>query len=433
VNRTSIAGYLLLAMILLRIVSSDGAFLPIPITYPISGMVAFLAAGLLFKDVRSSAKLQVSALFFLGVCLLLYTKYLGGSFVITDAFSRNTQLLTMVMSVGFLKLLIDIEPSEQALPTGRKAFLNTLMGLGIFGSAINLSAPLLVCDRIAAEKPIDLLTARSISRVFCACSCWSPYFGGTALVLTLVEGVSLLAVMITGLPLLIATIIATYQVSIRRHSHRISKFSGYPMSRSKLWLPIALTLTVVATQAVFSTLPILVVISASALGLSIVVLCYKLGVSGGIQSLSRHVEAGLPKSANELLLFLSAGVLATGLTAYLNTSGYQIGISEFTYSMACLTLAGMILISAAGIHPVVQISVLTPLLLPINPNPNLLAVTYLFCWALGNAASPLSGTHLVFQGRYGVSAWQLAKNNWAFVFCMYFVAIGLLWLLANAS
>jgi len=45
----------------------------------------------------------------------------------------------------------------------------------------------------------------------------------------------------------------------------------------------------------------------------------------------------------------------------------------------------------------------------------------------------LSGTHLVFQGRYGVSAWQLAKNNWTFVFWMYFIAIGLLWLLATTT
>jgi len=252
-------------------------------------------------------------------------------------------------------------------------------------------------------------------------------------VLTLVEGVSLLVVMISGLPFLVATIVATYQVTIRRHPNKISEFSGYPMSRSKLWLPIGLTVAVVATQAIFPNLPILIVISASALGLSIVVLLYKSGTSGSYRALSSHITQGLPKSANELLLFLSAGVLATGLTAFLDVSGYQIGIEKFTFTTASITLACMILVSAAGIHPVIQISVLTPLLLPTNPDPNLLAVTYLFCWALGNAASPLSGTHLVFQGRYGVSAWQLAKNNWAFVFWMYFVAIGLLWLLATTT
>jgi len=149
-------------MILLRVVSSDKAFLPITISYPLSGFVAVIAGVLLFKDIRRSAQYQVSALFFLGVALLLYTQYTGGSFSVTDAFSRNTQLLTMVMSVGFLKLLIDIDPSSAALPKGPKAFLNSLTGLGIFGSVINLSAPIMICDRISTEKPIDLLTARSI-------------------------------------------------------------------------------------------------------------------------------------------------------------------------------------------------------------------------------------------------------------------------------
>jgi hypothetical protein len=86
----------------------------------------------------------------------------------------------------------------------------------------------------------------------------------------------------------------------------------------------------------------------------------------------------------------------------------------------------MILTAAAGIHPVIQISVITPLLLPIDPDPELLAMTYLFAWALGNAASPLSGTHLMLQGRYNIPAWRLAVQNWPYVIPMYFVAIGLL-------
>jgi hypothetical protein len=42
----------------------------------------------------------------------------------------------------------------------------------------------------------------------------------------------------------------------------------------------------------------------------------------------------------------------------------------------------------------------------------------------------LSGTNLVFQGRYGISAWQLAFWNWPYAIAM--LIVGALWLQAVA-
>ncbi len=420
-------------MILLRVFGSEQSESITLLLDAACGIVAVLAAVLLFPNLRNSAKIQVGVLFTVGAVLLLYAYSQGGSFSLVNALSRNTVLLTMIMSVGFLKLLLDLEPTKGLLPRGPKAHLNTLISLGLFGSVINISAPIMMCDRLAEEQPVDLFTARSMTRVFCACSSWSPYFGGTALILTLVDNVSLAAVMLTGLPLLLITIVVTHVVALYKHKERVDQFAGYPLAPSKLWLPVALTITVVLTQALMPSLPILVVISFSALLLSSGVLLFRLGLNKGGRALQNHITTGLPRSSNELLLFLSAGVLATGLSAYLATSNFQITLSEYTLSAACLTLAAMIVTAAAGIHPVIQISVLTPLLLPINPDPELLAMTYLFSWGLGNAASPLSGTHLIFQGRYGISAWQGAVQNWPYVVPMYFVAIGLMALLTWLS
>lgn len=427
------AGYLLFAMLMVRVFGVEQTFLSSSTLDAIAGALSVAAALLLFPTLRSSAKIQVSILFFIGIALLLYAYSQGGSFSIIEAFSRNTFLLTMIMSVGFLKLLLDLEIAKGELPTGPKAYFTTLVGLGIFGSVINISAPVMMCDRLAEERKIDFFTARTMIRVFCSCSSWSPYFGGTALVLTLVDNVSLVAVMLTGLPLMIITIIGTYFISTIRHPEKVAQFAGYPLSPSKLWLPIALTATVVLTQALIPSLPILVVISFAALVLTAGVMIYKLGIAPGAKTIQGHITTGLPRSANELNLFISAGVLATGLTAFLSVTNFQITLTEYTLTTACITLAGMILIAGVGIHPVIQISVLTPLLLPINPDPELLAMTYLFSWGLGNASSPLSGTNLIFQGRYGISAWQGALQNWPYVIPMYFVAIALMALLMRFS
>lgn len=425
-NRSGIAGIVLLAMILASALFNEQSLLPLSIAYPVSGIAALSAGILLFPNLRVSARVQVGLLFGIGSLLLVIANSRGISFSLINAISRNALLLTMIMSVGFLKLLLDLETTQTDLPRGRKAHLHTLLGLGLFGSVINISAPILICDRLAIDKPVDLLTLRPISQVFCACSCWSPYFGGTALVLTYVHGVSIVNIMMTGLPVLLLTIAFAHTFSILKNKEHIDQFAGYPVALSKLWLPVSLTAVVVGMQAIFPFMPILVVISLSALALSAGVLCTRLGACKAGGTLYRHVLQGLPRSSNELLLFLSAGVLATGLSAFLESTHFELGLSSYTLQAACITLALMILTAAAGIHPVIQISVLTPLILPIEPDPDLLAMTFLFAWALGNAASPLSGTHLMFQGRYNVPAWKLAVQNWPYVVPMYFVAIFLL-------
>ncbi|MFT6308107.1 MAG: hypothetical protein ACJA0Z_003277 [Halioglobus sp.] len=425
-SRSDLAGIVLLAMILASALFSEKSVIPLSGAYPFSGIAALTAGILLFPNLRISARIQVGLLFGIGTLLLIIAYSRGVSFSIIDAISRNALLLTMIMSVGFLKLLLDLEATQTRLPRGKKAHLQTLLGLGLFGSVINISAPILICDRLAIEKPIDLLTLRPISQVFCACSCWSPYFGGTALVLTYVHGVSIIYIMMTGLPLLLLTILCAHAFSVFKNSEHIEQFAGYPVTLSKLWLPISLTVAVVSMQALLPAMPILVVISLSALLLSACVLWMRLGTKEASRTLYGHVLKGLPRSSNELLLFLSAGVLATGLSAFLESTDFELALTAYTLQAACVTLAIMIMTAAAGIHPVIQISVLTPLLLPIDPGPELLAMTFLFAWALGNAASPLSGTHLMLQGRYNIPAWKLAVQNWPYVVPMYFVAIALL-------
>jgi hypothetical protein len=73
-----------------------------------------------------------------------------------------------------------------------------------------------------------------------------------------------------------------------------------------------------------------------------------------------------------------------------------------------------------------MISSITPMILTLNPDPNLLAATFLFAWHLGTCSNPLSGTNLVFQGRYGIPGWKIAFWNWPYAIAM--LIIGSLWL-----
>lgn len=133
---------------------------------------------------------------------------------------------------------------------------------------------------------------------------------------------------------------------------------------------------------------------------------------------------------NELQLFLAAGVLAAGLATLIGGS-FLTASTAFTASSAALLLGALILLAVAGVHPVVMVTGATPMIMSLNPAPDLLAVCYLLAWALGTCASPLSGTHLAFQGRYGLPSWKGALWNWPYVAFMYCLAVVLLYLVAG--
>ena len=89
-------------------------------------------------------------------------------------------------------------------------------------------------------------------------------------------------------------------------------------------------------------------------------------------------------------------------------------------------LAIMLACAFCGIHPIIMISSFAPMIMTLQPDPNLLAATFLFAWHLGTCSNPLSGTNLVFQGRYGIPGWKLAFWNWPYALAM--LAVGALWL-----
>ena len=70
----------------------------------------------------------------------------------------------------------------------------------------------------------------------------------------------------------------------------------------------------------------------------------------------------------------------------------------------------MVLLGVRPCHPI-----------PLDPNPNLLAMTFLSAWGLGSAINPVSGTLLAIQGNYHIKGSHIARINSlpiAFLFCI---------------
>jgi len=393
----------------------------------IAGIAAWSAALLLFADTSRVLKIQVSLILVIGIAMIVYASRQSAMVDPGTLISANTGLMTMIAAVGFLRLVVIPETQqEEVLPVGKKAFLQTILGLNISSSVINISAPILVCDRIHHQRPIQRFSAQTFTRIFCGVSSWSPFFGAMAVVLTYVSDASLWWIMIAGFPFMLIGFIGVYLEARIRFPGEVENFVGYPTHLSALKVPAILIVTVALMTQLLAETSILVLIAISGLLVTASVLVVRHGVAGSITRLRTYVINGLPRIVNELCLFLAAGVLAGGISALIQHGVFENPFEQFDAITATQILAIMLLCAFCGIHPIIMISGFAPMIMTLNPDPNLLAVTFLFAWHLGTCSNPLSGTNLVFQGRYGIPGWKIAFWNWPYAIVMF--VIGSLWL-----
>jgi len=393
----------------------------------IGGIAAWCAALLLFADTTRVLKIQVSLILLVGAGLILYAR--GRSAAIDPDFviSSSTGLMTMIAAVGFLRLVVIPDTQqEESLPIGRKALLQTMIGLNISSSIINISAPILITDRIHRKRPIGRFTAQTFTRVFCGVSSWSPFFGAMAVVLTYVSDASLVWIIVAGFPFMLVGLIGVYIEARLRFPREVEEFVGYPTHLGALKVPLILIAVVLLLSWLLDDTPILVLIAISALLVTAAVLALRRGVTETMAGLRDHVLTGLPRIVNELCLFLSAGVLAAGISALIMHGVIDSPFDRFDAVTAAEVLAVILLCAFCGIHPIIMISSFSPMILTLDPDPDLLAATYLFSWHIGTCSNPLSGTNLVFQGRYGIPGWKIAFWNWPYALAM--LVVGCLWL-----
>jgi hypothetical protein len=415
-----LAGALMLAAILLSIAHGLGA--PVPRLVP---GAAFWAAGLLLAQrVLGLQRVQTLAMFLVGLGGLVLAWFSGVAPQLEKALATNQALLAMLTAVSFLRLISvpEVDAGEPD-PRGRAALWRTLFGVHLFGSVINLSAVMILGDRLSRRRPLDALQAVVLSRGFALASHWSPFFAAMGIALSHAPGAQLIVLASVGLPLaLLGLLLAGWQLARREEAAR---FVGYPMHFGALWIPALLASLVMGLHELLPELPILTLISACALGLTLAVLLLR-NPRTATKRLAGQVTEGLPRMAGELLLFLAAGVLAAGISSAVQASGWTLSLIAFGATEASLLLVGMVAVSVAGVHPVISIATAYGVLAPLDPDPNLMGITYLMAWAAGVSTSPFSGMHLAMQGRFGIDARTFLRWNGPFALLMLAIYVGVL-------
>ena len=422
-----LCGWCLFAALLISLLHGFGLRIPVPV----SGYLTLFAATLLFSRLRFAQRLQIALLSVAGFALILSSDA-NGARIIHHALTVNYAAIALLISVGFLRLIVPDQAAEARLSSGDNALWKTLLGVFLFAAVINFSAVVIFGDRLAKNRKLDTTQLMVLSRMFGANAMYSPFFVSMGAALIHSGGARFPVLLTAGLFMAVCAIIATGVNCLFVLRRNAADFKGYPMRLESLFIPLLLTLSALAGYVVFRDVSILILVSA-VIVLTVLALLFLRRPGQCIPEYKRHIETHIPNSAAEVILFLSAGILAAGVGAFSQAADFRPPLEVFNGYHAAATLIAMVVASVLGMHPIISISVIGGLLAPLAPNPDLLGIMFIFSWGLSIPLSPLSALGLLIQSRYEISAWDLFRANLSYTLIMLIPACAVLILYGNSG
>ncbi len=419
-RRLPLAGWLLFLSILAALGSGYLGLSPLP-----AGLLQLAVAVLLFGRVSRMVRVQSLLLAAAGVAALLAAGVRGEALL--TAWCRNQAMIAMLAAVGFLRL-VPLSPTAGALPTGRRALWQTLFGVHWLGAVTNLSAVVLFGDRMAAPASrLEQTQAVVLLRGFALAALWSPFFVAMGVALSQAPGARLGPILLWGLPLS-HLLMALLAWRLGKRSEPLP-FAGYPFNLATIGGPLLLALAVIGAHLLAPRLAIVSLVTLAAPA-------YALFASRRRQPWERsaeYIRRDLPRMGPEVILFIAAGVLGAGFTALVGQHAAALPAAGSGPLAAAVGLAVILLLAAAGIHPIAGITAVGAVLSHAGLPPDLLALSFLMGWGLGVIISPISGSNLLLAGRYGVAQGRVWRWHTPFVAGAYLLCCGWLFVFSALS
>lgn len=378
-----------------------------------AALFAWMVPVIQWSELGASGRKQVLYLMLPGSLAIVYAFSQGVFLGWRQLLSANLPLLAMFAAVAFLSLT-NKEREDSSLPEGKMAVAATAVGTHLLGAVINLSVLFVVGDRLVKKGQLTSEQMLIMARSFCAAAWWSPFFIATGVAFiyapemqwsqTLIPG-ALMSIMALGYSILEVTLV------------KKKRFFGYPMRVESLFVPVFLAMLVIVAHYFFPEIKILLFICLFAPAAAVVFM------KGRPRSkvLRHFIENGLVSLSSQFALFLAAGVFSTGVMSLIQVFPelFSFHGTSFTQGLFAFLCAVMIAAGFFGVHPIVSVAIVSPLLMPMNPNHSQLAFLFLTSWAVSTGSSPLSGVGLTLIGKYHASPRQLVLNNYHYAIAMW--------------
>lgn len=393
-----------------------------------SGLLAWSAFLILFNTLNNKKILLI----LLSLSLLSFSySYVNGYFIdFIKVFTVNQYLLTLLIGVGFLRLIATPKKDKTTkLPKGKQSFLKTYLGVHLFGSVINLSSLILVADKMYKKGALTNAQIVLLTRAFASDAYWSPFFVAFAAAVTYAPNLSTPIILVNGLFLAFMAFVITYIEVMKDEKFKIEEFRGYPVAFDTLILPFSLAFLVLLTHHYFPSLKVIVLIALFSIILTLVVLPIKKGLGKSVRIFSSHILEELPKMKFEMSLFLVAGMFGISVGSILIGMNVALPFEQFDWIIASTLLAIFIILAFIGIHPIITIAIIGDFLSGVNNT--LLAITFLMAWSTTVSTSPFSGLNMTIVARYGFSPKEIFGLNIKYALKMYIICVVCIFILDN--
>jgi hypothetical protein len=390
-----------------------------PVILVLPTLLAWVILFLRWTDLRKSARNQAGILLLLGLFTLLFSASKGVFLGFSQVLSVNVPLLAMFVAVSFLTLTTP-DSEDQDLPQGNLAVITTALGTNLLGAVINLSVIFVFGDRMKKKGTLSSLQTIILARSFCAAAWWSPFFIATGVAVTYAPDMHWQKTLIPGTIMsLLAICYTILEVNLRKQR----EFRGYPLRAGSLMVPFFLAVVVVAVHHYYQDLKIVVLICLVA---PVGAFIFMIG-RPRIVTLHDFIDNQISSVSSQFILFLAAGVFSTGLKSitYVYPAIFNFEGLSFTPTLFAIISGGLIIAGIFGVHPIVSIAVVSPLILPLDPDHSQLGFLFLTGWAISTGSSPLSGVGLALSSRYQVSPRQILFSNWHYAVVMWGIACGI--------
>ncbi|QTF94465.1 MAG: hypothetical protein J5F18_13045 [Halomonas sp. BM-2019] len=405
------AGSLILAGLALQVLRLAG----LPVALPAVSYAFWLAVLLLWPDLKRSNRRQAGALAGLGLALVLVAALGYGAEVTWHRLlDGNSYVVAMLVGVSFIGL-IGTRQGHSAPPgsavTGRRGTAGTWLGVHLLGAVLNLSTVFMVGDRLRRHGELSLPQLLALNRGLSSAALWSPFFASMGVVMTLAPEMRFTTILALGLPLgMLAGTLSLLDLSRR---FDLTEVAGYSLSPRSLLMPVGMATLVLLFH--YALTPALSIVSIITFLLPAVALLTNLprGPRWTLRRVRSHALERLPAMRGEIALFLCAGLLTQGLSAFIGaaTGSQWTLFAHFGAPQATASFLAIVVSAAAGLHPIIGVSVLASMLDLEGSRQTLFAFVALASWAVGTSVGPLSGINLSLQGRYGVSGTVMMRHN----------------------
>ena len=394
----------------------------------LSGILAWTSFLILFNSIKN--KKMILILFILSLIAFLISYFNGFKIDFIKVFTVNQYLLTLLIAVGFLRLIATPKKDKlSSLPKGKQSFIKTYLGVHLFGSVINLSSLILVADKMYKKAPLTNSQIILLTRAFSSDAYWSPFFVAFAAAITYAPNLNTSIILLNGITLAFLAFLITYYEVIKNKEFNIDEFRGYPLSFDSLYLPFILAVLVLITNYIYPNIKVIVLISLYSILMSLFILPLKKGFNQAISKFKLHIIDELPKMKVEMALFLVAGMFGMAVSSILIGLNLKLPFEIFDWQIASILLLIFITLAFIGIHPIITIAIIGDFLGGVNHT--LLALTFLMAWSTTVSTSPFSGLNLTIVARYNFDAKVIFKLNIFYAFKMYFICVLCLFVLSK--